>query len=351
MRGAILQESGINVNPNDPNFASNLSQLIQDVTRRVLESTFTNWSPPASVAQVAPSSGLGDQRGGVGPTPSRPNQMKIPVSKWKIVKFDGREENLARFLARVEQFAAAEEATKDDLFRNRIHLFSGHAADFVILATHVRDWDELVQEVTRFARGSTSDCDLLRRIEQSRQGKEPCAVYLTKMEMLFKNLKNRITEEEKCDIIIRNLRPSIRSALAGNLNVRKMSELRDAAQRVEKLTAYQREVQTVEQEVDQVDNVGDKRGDPRRRNGRNRPKRQSSPNPRPPQNHRRSPTRRSTSDLSKYADKDFCLNCGCKTHLMAECTENKRVVCYGCGELGYFVNDCPKCSGNETAGR
>ena len=89
----------------------------------------------------------------------------------------------------MRQFPLAEGATTEDLFRNRIHLFSGDAADFVALTPTLHDWDQLVSEVTRWVRGSNSDYDRLRMIETKKQGRtESSAVYILRMELLFRSL-------------------------------------------------------------------------------------------------------------------------------------------------------------------
>lgn len=167
--------------------------------------------------------------------------------------------------------------------------------------------------------------------------------------MLFRNLKNRVTEEEQCDIIIRGLKPSIRAALAGNLNVRRMAELREAAQRVKKLTSFQKEVQVIEQSVDQVKTDASQRKSQRQRSRGHRPSlRDGSFNT---DSQRGSPRRRSSPGWTKYADKEFCLNCGDKDHRRENCRAKRKILCYGCGDLGRYVKDCPTCLENGQGGR
>lgn len=247
----------------------------------------------------------------------------VPISKWKIDKFDGKEGELARFLTRVNQYALAEGASKSDLFRNRIHLFTGHAADFVALSTHIHSWDALVEEITKFSMGSTSDCDLLRKIQERKQGvKESCAVYVTQMEMLFRNLRQPLSEEDRCDIIIRGLRPAIRCTLAGNSQLRTLHDLRLAAQRVEKLTVTQREVLEVG-ETASLNIEGRRRMVSPRQNGNG-----------------------SRENKPRANMKDFCFNCGEKTHHRKECTKEKQILCYECGKVGVYASQCCWKTGN-----
>lgn len=242
----------------------------------------------------------------------------VPIAKWPIDKFSGKEEDLARFLARIKSLAIAENASKEDLFRNRVHLFTGIAGDFVTLNNHINDWDSLVEEVRRFTMGSTSDCDLLRKIQERKQGKrENCAVYVTHMEMLFKNLRRALAESDRCDIIIRGMRPTIRATLAGNPTLTSLHDLRLAAQRVEKLTLTSPEFG--EEEISAVNR------------------------------ERRGQAQLTPTGLNQ-AMKDFCFNCGDKTHRRPECTNGKQLICYECGKKGVHVSRCCNRSGNDRRG-
>lgn len=213
------------------------------------------------------------------------------------------------------------------MFRNRIHLFSGHAADFVALSTHIRDWDELVDEVTKFSMGSTSDCDLLRKIQERQQGvRESCAVYVTQMEMLFRNLRQAPPEGDRCDIIIRGFRPAIRAALAGNSQLQTLHDLRMAAQRVEKLTLTPRGVSEVV-ETANVNTGGRRRTvSPRSNSAGFRGEKNRTPGP---------------------STKDFCFNCGDKTHHRRECIKEKQILCYACSKVGVYASQCCWKPGND----
>lgn len=162
-------------------------------------------------------------------------RLGLPVSKWKIEKFSGKEDELPRFLSTVRQFAMAEGTSEDELFRSRIHLFTGDAADFVATASDVNSWSELVRELTRYCLGSCSDSDVIRKIERRVQKDESCAVYLTRMDLMFGILANQLSEEEKVDIAIRGMRFSVRQALAGSIGLNRLSDLKIAAQRAERL--------------------------------------------------------------------------------------------------------------------
>lgn len=103
--------------------------------------------------------------------------------------------------------------SKEELFRSRVHLFSGYAADFVAMSTHIHSWDQLIFELTRYCLWSTSDTDVLQKIEQKRQGAENAAVYYTCIDLMFQSLRRPINEQEQVEIIIVGIRPEIRQSL------------------------------------------------------------------------------------------------------------------------------------------
>lgn len=248
----------------------------------------------------------------------------LPVSKWKLEKFGGREEELPRFLANVRNFAMAEGASKDEVFRSRIHLFKDDAADFVATAAHVENWEELVLELTRFSLGSISDADILRKIDKKVQRSESCAIFITRLELMFESLRNPITEQEKVEIAIRGLRPTMRQALAGSANIRSLPQLRIVAQRAERLLE------------DQTSGRGDV-------------------TPSEPQNHssfnRSGSLNRGRRDYQKQDRKirdkatEKCYRCGQEGHYQGECPKTNQIACHLCGNPGVLSRDCQQCQG------
>lgn len=258
------------------------------------------------------------------------HNQRTPVSKWKISKFTGKEEKLPRFLSNVTQFALAEGISKEEVFRNRIHLVAGDAADFVAISSHIGTWDELVQELTRYCLGSTSDTDLLLKIERKKQASESCTIYCTRMELMFRSLQRPLSDQEKVEIIILGLRPEIRQSLAGIVLIRTVHELQLAAQRVEKLLLhpnreYNRSLSAVDQGWDRSP--------------------QSRQHERPTNTYRNS--NRGGSRTREPQKEEKCFRCGMAGHMSLQCAkEPKGSYCFGCGAPGIIKPNCPQCSGN-----
>lgn len=139
----------------------------------------------------------------------------LPVHKWKNVQFDGNPANLSRFLVRVTQYAEAENTPDESLFRGRVHLFTGEAADWLATRPDLHSWQQLLTELKEYVRNDSSDMDRLEEIRNTKQGWEVPHTNITKMELLFREFQLAIREKDKVEIILRNLRPSIGRNLLG----------------------------------------------------------------------------------------------------------------------------------------
>lgn len=124
--------------------------------------------------------------------------------------------------------------SKQELFYHRRYLFTGDASDFLSTADHIRTWDQLILELTRYCLGATTDRDTLRKIEHKRQGNENAGVFCTRMQIFFQGLQRQLEEQEMVDIIIEGLRPDIRQAVAGVVGINNVHELRKVAQKAER---------------------------------------------------------------------------------------------------------------------
>lgn len=246
------------------------------------------------------------------------SRKPIPVAKWNIQKFNGDEEELPRFLSTITQYAIAENMPKGEVFRDRIHLFSGDAADFIRESCYAETWDELVVELTEFCLGTISDRELIQKIEQKKQQMENCLIFCTRMELAFKSLRSPLREQEEVDIMIKAMRPEIKRALAG-AGITTVRELRTKAQKAERLLTNNEESR--ENDEKNSKKYGDEK-------------------------YRREQNMREPRMVGRGLDRG-CFRCGDPNHRKIECkAPGSATFCYKCKRLGYPFPMCKNCTGN-----
>lgn len=200
-----------------------------------------------------------------------------------------------------------------------------------------------MEELIRFVQGSTSDYDRLRHIEQMKQGPEKCAIYITRMEMAFRGLRVQPSALEKRDMVIRGLKPVIRNALAGNIYLRDLEDLRVASQQVERMVVTPKEIHAiVEEKGGEADLIQPQTST----GGGKKPHMSQFGNK--PRNVSRQESRKFTATQQPEKKSVRCFRCGQAGHYRRDCKNAAKIFCYGCGAPEVKISECPKCHpGNE----
>lgn len=271
-----------------------------------------------------------------------PRVRGLPISKWRVDKYDGNPKQLARFLAKVAQLREAEGAVDRDLFVGRVHLFTGNALDFV-LTSEVNTWTDLCDDLSTFVHGHRSDSARLRALENMKQSKtESCTAYMNTMELEFRSLRQRLSDRDKVDLVLKGLRSDVGVPLAGNVTIRSMADLRGAAARVESLLGQSKLISEVVE--DEPSSEVAAYGQP----GGRRPSRV----PRTDRNQLNPPQGPATSAGLPESERQkrsplLCNRCGQAGHVRVGCRNPEQPVCRRCGQGDHQVTTCPRAqSGN-----
>lgn len=264
------------------------------------------------------------------------------VAKWKI-QFDGTG-NPRSFLESVAEHAIAYNVSEEKLFRSAFSLFSNQGLIWYRgIKDQISSWQDLSSLLLEDFDIVGYDYRLMGEIRSRTQGQdEPIHIYFAVMSCLFSRLKKPLSEEEKVEILLNNVRPIFTDQLALQ-NFETVKDFKTVCRKLEaarqktslfteppKTSSLNPELVYRGKSKNTVSVVGNK-----------------------PIHNYRQPNKnnfvRIPESKPKYVDLNkkvkFCNRCKVNTHSRAQCTaDDKRVKCFSCGELGYTVKSCPKCN-------
>lgn len=286
-------------------------------------------------------------------TPAKTGEKN--VAKWDV-KFNGLTDPRS-FLDRVEDLRRADGVSSAKLLNSAARLFTDQALVwFRSIRSKVTSWSELTKLLLLDFSAADYDFKLRNEICLRTQGAdEPLHIYFSIMRCMFDRLHKQLPEEEKLDILKRNIRPFYSQQLA-LVEVTSIDDLEKKCKVIE--VTRQRCVDFSEPEKQKFSVLTSeflykpKRASPtvatvRTNQGStggqvnsskfNQPKSTSNNN-----YHRMSNTADQTTENFRVAStRKICYKCGKTNHDFSKCTDRKNKCCYLCGKLGHFSKQCP----------
>lgn len=309
------------------------------------------------------------------------NQLRrtLPVSQWKITKYDGTDQGLKlnEFLELIQTLALAEHVSDVELFESAVHLFMGPALKWYMTMRctgRLLNWQHLVLELKRTFMHPDLDALIKMKIYQRRQQRaESFHEFYYEMERLFRTMSVQIPDNEKVQILLQNTRIDYKKQLTF-LHINDLPTLVAAGQRIDALnfSAYNK-VFGVEKAVNVVSQpkknplAGQQNQQPPAHPPSNAQTNNFKKNSQPPQhfqnqgknasqaNPRNQPQQKSRSTLEGLIDSyqpppaNTCYNCGTYGHSIRECRLPRAVLCENCGFRGYPFSNCPYCIKNAMS--
>lgn len=305
--------------------------------------------------------------------PPNPSRHTLPVSQWKISKYDGADQGLKlnEFLEIVQTFSLAEHVSEVELFESAVHLFTGPALKWYMTMRstgRLINWDHLVLELKRTFMHPDLDALIKMKIYQRRQQRnESFHEFYYEMERLFRTMCIQIPEYEKVQILLQNIRIDYRKQLTF-LPITDLPTLIAAGQKIDALnfSAYNK-VFGIEKSVNAVSQTKPKKNSALSQQNQSNSSPTTHSNPQksahqsqaqiqsknPPQASARNQVQqRNRSTLENLIDSyqpppdNTCFNCGNYGHSLRECRLPRAVLCENCGFRGYPFNNCPYCTKN-----
>lgn len=234
-------------------------------------------------------------------------EKKVPVYKWGIKKFSGKEP-LIPFLELIESLRISRNCSEADLFSSASDLFEKEAWTWWYtncLKNRYSNWNQLVDGLKSTFLHSNYDSVLLDEIKSRKQAHgEPVSIFISSMEALFNRLNKGLAEPEIVNIVRNNLLPDFVRALVLH-DIKTIPELSTLCKKVEDALCL---------------NI-----------------RSSIPR-----------EKKYYPSVSEIRDTVvICWNCDKPNHKYSQCTRKKNLFCYGCGRKGVTKFSCNSCSKNE----
>lgn len=237
-----------------------------------------------------------------------------PILNWQLVftGVQGQGLSVSDFVTQVSLMARADSVTEQELFLSAIHLFAGSARNwYVAFERYYDNWQQLVHALKEQFLPHDSDLSLLREAESRKQrSDETFVLFLASMMNMFDHLQVELPEARKLNIVMRNMLPYLRQALALT-EVQDFHVLVRLCRKLESIRSTTVPTNVVSEVVTRTQQQPDNGNGP------------------------------------------YCHNCQETGHLHPDCRHPKiRVFCYRCGELGQLANTCTKCrqvQGNQQS--
>lgn len=268
--------------------------------------------------------------------PSLSDVSKI-ISNWKLT-FDGSSDSIAvgEFIYRVNALTRSSlRGNFTALCQNAHVLFEGKAKSWFWRYHHsvaALDWIEICEALKRDFKDFRTDSDVKESMRNRKQrSNEPFEGYLDIIMRMSDGLRNPMTDQELVELVVRNLLPEIRLEML-HLELNSISDLRKACRRRENFfSEIQNKAQVTKSYVLPRRNISEIEGEPLAND---------------------SEVSALNNKLSiKPSPVSKCWNCDEVGHRYKDCVKPRRVFCYGCGLIAFFLPNCPNCNSPENQRR
>lgn len=279
------------------------------------------------------------------------------------LKYDGK--TCARtFIQRVDEFTKARGIPAAKILSFATEIFTNDALHwFRAVQDQVTSWAELCDRLKEDFSLADFDYRFLAEIRARTQGeRENITIYFSVMAGMFSQLRNQLSEMEKLEILLHNIRPCYASVLSSVTEINSIESLRTLCRNYENVQTRLAQFQepprpssnTLAPEFAYVQHSGP--SDTSRQNLQQSPKDAyrgtynnssnrnsfSVPNKMNADAGYRNPPRPLHSVQVK---RKFCPRCRVDTHGLRNCTVERKILCFRCGKPDVRFYDCPDCQG------
>ncbi|CAG5036780.1 unnamed protein product [Parnassius apollo] len=160
------------------------------------------------------------------------------ASEFTKFKFDGKS-CVRAFIQRINEYSQSRNIPGEKLLSYCAEIFTGDALHWYrAIRDQVSNWDELVSLLREDFDQADYDYRLLSEIRARTQGEsENITIYISIMTGLFSRLSKSLSNEDKLEIILHNIRPCYASTLASVPKISDLDTLRSLCRNYENIQA------------------------------------------------------------------------------------------------------------------
>jgi hypothetical protein len=276
------------------------------------------------------------------------------------------------FIQRVDEFVDARNISKDRLLKFAYEIFTEDALHwFRCIRQSVQTWDDVVVQLKQDFSQKDYDYRLLAEIRSRTQGElENISIYLSIMHGMFSRLSKPLSEDDKLEIILHNIRPCYASTLTASPEIKDLKSLKNVCANYEnihsRMSLFHEPPRVTSETVapefaytkQQRTNTYCPNKNYQNANYNEKYKSFTTPNKyhnytntyNKPKMIQERPTSTNalqvTPSSSKYVhtNRKYCPRCRSDTHSLKECKQPHFDICFKCGNKGIRYPDCTTCN-------
>lgn len=259
------------------------------------------------------------------------------------LKFNGKT-CVRAFIQRVNEFISARNIESSKILSYATEIFEGDALHWYrAIRDSIGTWNELSVHLRNDFSQHDYDYRLLNEIRSRTQGaSESITIYLSIMQGMFSRLTKVVSDEDKLEILLHNIRPCYASVLAMATESITIDSLRTMCRNYEAVQARLSHFsEPPKATADTLAPEFSYRGSSNT-NTNKQPNQGSSG--RSSDKHQVSALSTQPKPKPKPKSKPMCLRCRDTSHILKDCRADRTLVCFKCGLKGYTSRNCPKCN-------
>lgn len=237
------------------------------------------------------------------------------------------------FIQKIKEFQTSRGISDSKLMRYATEIFTENALHwFRSIQTTCDSWSQVLQLLKADFDISDFDYRFITEIKQRTQGeKETITVYFAIMQGMFSRLSSPLSEDDKLEILLHNIRPCYASVIVCNSNITSVSALKQVCKEYENIQSrlsHFKEPPAASNTTLAPDFAY------KQYNNINKPQPQTYNNKFKSQMHVVSVNNKK---------EQYCYRCRKNDHSLLTC-HSKQIVCFKCGKAGVKLPNCPDCN-------